>query len=140
QFDTQALKGKPVFYTFLDAIAGNKKQLREYAGALKTYKQITSRLEELTGQQETWQKEADYNQFLLEELEGGNWQANEIETLSEQIRQIEHAGQIAQSLQAVQFTLEDSDAAVNPVLKKLLQSLQDIEQYFPAVAELCGRL
>src|SRR5690606_15638455 len=80
QFDTQALKGKPVFYTFLDAIAGNKKQLREYTEALKTYKQITNRLEELTGKQEAWQKEADYNQFLLEELEGGNWQANEIET------------------------------------------------------------
>lgn len=140
QFDTQALKGKPAFYAFLDAIAGNKKLLSEYTGALKTYKAIGTRLEELMERQEAWQKEADYNQFLLDELEGADWQADEIETLTEQIRQIEHAGQITQALQAVQFTLEDSDAAVNQTLKKLLQSLQEIERYFPAAAELSGRL
>lgn len=140
QFDTQALKGKPVFYTFLDAIAGNKKQLRAYTEALKEYKTISSRLETLITQQNAWQKEADYNQFLLEELESADWQPDEIENLSEQLRQIEHSEQITQGLQAVQYTLEDSDAAVNPALRKLLQNLQEIEQYFPSAGELSARL
>src|SRR5690606_14688398 len=68
QFDHLALDDSHFQMDVLDAVAGNATLRKEYSGYYTEYKIVSKKLQELQTRKTEWQKESDYKQFLLDEL------------------------------------------------------------------------
>lgn len=87
-----------------------------------------------------WQKEADYKQFLFDELAEANFQSGELETTEEKLQQLGHAEQILQTLQATHHQLEVAEPAINSELRRLCQQLSHIAPVFPIAENIAERI
>lgn len=140
QFDNRALDDSRFMYQSLDAVAGHLPAVKQYQQDFEQYKQLQKSYLSLTAAQQQWQKEADYNQFLFEELEAANFQADEIEQLELQLKQLSHTELIQNTLSESNHLLAESEQPIIAEVRKLAQQLQQLESYFPEAAALGQRL
>lgn len=140
QFDNFALKDRAFVFEVVDAISDNKNLLSTYKIGFTEYKKLEKKLETALFQQQEWQKESDYKQFLFDELDQAGFKENEIEEAELSIRQLSHAEQIKISLANVYQLLESSEPSINSNLKLCLQLLNGISEVFPNSVELAKRL
>lgn len=140
QFDNLAVKDQLFPYEILDALAGNADKLKTYQDHYKSYTQLQKQLEELLANKHNFQQELDYKQYLLNELKEFDVQENELETVAEELKTLEHAEEIQQGLQGVLFALEEDENAITHQLKKAVQALQQISRYLPEADALQQRM
>lgn len=140
QFDNRALDDSRFMYQSLDAVSGHLPAVKQYQQDFEQYKQLQKSYLSLTAAQQQWQKEADYNQFLFEELETANFQADEIEQLELQLKQLSHTELIQNTLSESNHLLAESEQPIIAEVRKLAQQLQQLESYFPEAAALGQRL
>ncbi|OSZ81790.1 DNA repair protein RecN [Chitinophagaceae bacterium IBVUCB1] len=131
QFGHLALQEDAFQYDVIDAVAQNKAEREAYTTLYLQYKQVKASLDVLYKQQAQQQKDADYKQFLLNELEEANFADNEIEDAAQQLKQLEHAEKILSALQSSRYVLVEGDAPLVNELKKLVQQLQAIIDVLP---------
>lgn len=140
QFDHLALQNQLFQINVLDAVGGNAALRKEYAQLFQRYRKVNQELNEKNGQQQQWQKEADYKQFLLDELLEANFSEGEVEDAAVQLKTISHAENIHQVLQSSYYSLEEGEQPINNEVRKIAQQLQGITEYLPEAADLVGRL
>lgn len=140
QFDNRALEQNAFMYEVLDAVAENQAPLAAYQEKFSAYKQLQQEYRVLAGNQDRWQKEADYKQFLFNELEEAAFVSHEIEDADQALKQLSHAEQIRSVLQTVYGSLEESEQPLNNELKRLLQQLQSITTVQPEAGVLATRM
>jgi len=140
QFDNYVLKDREFMYEVVDAISENQKLIIAYRTEFKHYKKLAKDLELVITNQQEWQKEADYKQFLFDELETAAFQENEIEDSEISIRQLSHAEQIKMVLSSVFQILEADELAVTTSLKRSVQLLNGISEVYPDALELGKRM
>lgn len=140
QFDHLALRDDSFQLDVLDALAGNASLLQEYASAFQTWREARAELEALQEKQQQWQKEADYKQFLFDELEQISFQDNEIEEAEAQLKRLNHAEKILAVLDAVRMTMEEGEQPLLNELRKCSQQLSSIAEWLPASVPLNDRL
>lgn len=140
QFDNRALDDSRFMYQSLDAVSGHLPAVKQYQQDFEQYKQLQKSYLSLTAAQQQWQKEADYNQFLFEELEIANFQADEIEQLELQLKQLSHTELIQNTLSESNHLLAESEQPIIVEVRKLAQQLQQLEGYYPEAAALGQRL
>ncbi len=125
--------------TSLDIYAGNLSYLKNYNDTYRKYKALESEYKKLTGQLAQAQKELDYHTFLLNELEEANLQAEEQETLENELKQLENAEDIKLKLtQAVQY-LSESEFNITSALKDTAYLLGQLAQFSPTYEALRTR-
>ncbi len=140
QFDHLALQDDRFALDVIDALAGNMELRSDYEKAYSTYKKATGKLQSLLQQQRQWQQEADYKQFLYDELHEANFKEGEVEDADQQLRQMSHTERI---LSVLQSALQSLDLGEQPLLQELRrqqQQLAGIGGIFPAVEPLVVRL
>jgi len=140
QFDNRALQENAFMYEVIDAVADNHTLLQEYKTAFMHYRQLQQQYRKLEESHAAWQKEADYKQFLFDELEQAAFRAGEIEEAETQLKQLSHAEQIKSTLQMSYSLLEESEQPLNQELKRVLQQLQSIAGLQPGAEELTHRM
>lgn len=140
QFDLRAMEQEDFLYEVVDAVADTRKMRNQYQQSFHQYRQTQHAYQKLEAEQLQWQKEADYKQFLFEELEQANLSPGEIELATIHLKQLEHAEQILNTLHTVHDVLEGSEQPVNHELKRALQQLQTIASVFPEADALTQRL
>lgn len=140
QFGHLALRDDHFQLDVVDAIAANHTLLKNYRAAYKNYKTLKRKLEEAQAQQEKIQQEADYKQYLLEELEHAAFKKEEIETTETQLKKLANAAQILSILSAAKYTLEEGEQPIINELKKISQQLQSIETVLPEITPQLKRL
>lgn len=124
----------------LDAIAQNGAEAKSYRKLYERYTQKKQELSILRHRQAAWQKEADYKQYLYDELVEANFKNDEIEQLGQQLKQLTHAERVLNVLQGAQHMLAESEQPVLNELKKVMQQLQGITDILPYAAVLVERL
>ncbi|TDS16283.1 DNA repair protein RecN [Sphingobacterium paludis] len=124
----------------LDSMAKNQEILAAYRTALKGYKDKVQILEQLQADIHTTNAELDFNQFQFDELQEAQLQEGEQEQLEEEINQLENAEEIKRGLLGASHLLDEQDMSVNQALKDVLQHLQAVQRYLPAVTTLAERL
>lgn len=124
----------------LDSVAENSTLLSQYKTSFKQYKQTNTALKELLEEVKQAQTEADYHQFLFDELAEAKLVANEQELLEQEQNQLSHAEEIKRSLLGANFALNDQEQATINLLKEALSQLQQAERYLPNLHELTERL
>lgn len=140
QFDNRSLDDSQFMYEALDAVAETQELADAYRNAYNTFKALQRRAQQIEQEQVSWQKEADYNQFLFEELEAANFQENELEDLEIQLKQLSNAELIRNTLTESCIILSEGEQPVNTELRRVAQQIQQLSAVFPAAESLAGRL
>jgi DNA repair protein RecN (Recombination protein N) len=140
QFDHLALQNDRFALDVIDALAGNGEQRSEYEKAYSAYKKAAEKLQGLLQQQRQWQQEADYKQFLYDELHEAHFKEGEIEDADQQLRQMSHTERILSVLQGALHSFDLCEQPLLPELRRTQQQLTGIAGIFPAVEPLLGRL
>lgn len=126
QFDNLAIEEDAFQMSVLDALADNASIKAQYQTVYQQYQATAAQLARQTELQEQFQKEADYKQFLFEELEQANWQPNEIEDAEMQLKQLGAAEKIISTLKQTRFLLDDGDQPLTVELKRQAQQMNAI--------------
>ena len=124
----------------LDSVAGNQQLLAKYGQLFRLYKKTQAELvamQDTVRQEET---EADYHQYLYDELEAARLAPGEQEELQTEQRQLEHAEEIKRGLRSTLFALQDGETNVLDLVREALQQLQQAERYLPSLTDQVERL
>jgi DNA repair protein RecN (Recombination protein N) len=124
QFDNAELTGSDYQRKTVDLIAGCEKEVTEYNSSFGIFKTLNNEIESLKQKAGLEQKERDYRQFLLDELEKASFTNNEIESAADELELLEHSEEIAAVLSQFKFLLQEGDEAFIPKIKTLLQKIR----------------
>lgn len=140
QFDNHAIEDDNFQLSVIDSLAGNAPLREQYTLHYNQYQQLSRELNSKTAQQAQWQKDADYKQFLFDELEQLSFVPDEIESAESQLKQFSAAERIIGVLQQARYVLEESEQPLTNELKRQAQQLQGIADVMPEVQSLNERL
>lgn len=139
QHDNLMLGAADYQLSLIDAFAESRSELNAYSSAYKQYQKTKKALDKLSKEAFDLRKEADYNQFQLEELSAVKLVAGEQPELEEQQRVLEHAEEIKAKINEIleQFNAEQFGAL--PRLGQVNQSLGQLARFGQVFVELKER-
>lgn len=140
QFGHLALAEDDFVINAVDAIAGTLAQAAAYRQMFAACRHLQKELAAIRARQAAAQQEADYKQYLFDELAEAAFGNNEIEDADQQLRQMAHAGRILAVLQAAADALAGGEQPMVNELRRLGQQFSSIAELLPGVAELQARL
>ena len=140
QFDTLELGEADFQREVLDALAGNQALLKQYREDFHALQNRRKQLADLKAQQQQFQKEKDYHQFLFDELDELRLQPNELENIEQELQLLSNAENIKTALGQVTDVLSNSDTPLVQQLKQLVHQLQAYRELHTQLPELISRL
>ncbi len=140
QFDTLELGDSDFQRQVLDGLAANGDLLQQFQTLYRQWFQQKNALDELLKQKETFQKEADYHQYIFNELEQLDLRENELETLETELKLLANSEGIKTALEKVCFDLMESEQPLVQQLKLLANQLQPFAAYHEALPAIVERL
>lgn len=140
QFDSLELGDSDFQREVLDALAANQSMLQEYQHIFRNWQLSVKKLEELKEQKSAFNKEADYHQFLFDELNELSLKENELEELDQELKVLNSSEGIKAALTKVYFDLRESDQPVVTLLKQMIQQLQPFASMHKDLQVLIERL
>ena len=112
QFDTLDIHQIDFHVQVVDAIADNKILMQTYLDQYKRYKMLSKRKEELEYAQAESLREKDFVMFQLKELLEANLESGEQQGLEKEIKILENAGDIKQTLSGIYGQLAEHEGAL----------------------------
>jgi DNA repair protein RecN (Recombination protein N) len=140
QFDTLELGETDFQREVIDALANHTPILDKYQKFFKQWQQVKKEWEALKDQKRQFDKEADYNQFQFNELEEAGFKEDEIENIDVELKMLNHAEGIKETLTKVYFELQENETPLVQQLKSLQNQLHVYSSYHNDLPELIQRL
>ncbi len=140
QFDHLALEDDNFQMEAIDAIGGIAEAAANYRILYYKHKSVKQKLADNRERQALWQKEADYKQYLLDELTQAAFKEGEVEQADQQLKQMSHAERILSVLQASRNILDEGEQPLVNELKRMSQQLQGITDVMPELKPLQERI
>ena len=140
QFDTLELGDTDFQRTVLDALANQAETIVTYQAIFKQWNQAKQNLAALQNQKANFTKEADYNQFLFDELNELNLQENELENLDLELKTLSNSEGIKGALNKVYHELKESEQPIVTALKQLSNQLNAFANYHSELPIIIARL
>lgn len=129
QFETSNLFSEAYQFKIIDGLSENKNLIENYQKDFSELLKLKKEVEKLKNQLSEGNRESDYKQFLLEELEAANLENVNFELLQSQISLAENKGTISELLAQI-FARTDQDEI------GVFDSLYDIKNKLNKIAEL----
>lgn len=124
----------------LDSVAGNDSLRKDFASKLHAFKLAKKDLEELIARAERNAAEADYKQFLFDELEAAQLKPGEAQGLEEEQTQLSHAEEIQSGLAGAVSLLIEQEGHAESLMREALQMLSKSSTYMTQLEEPESRL
>jgi len=140
QFGHLALEEDNFQMEALDAIGNTAAIAASYHKLYVRHKKVKQQLTEQTELRAKWQQEADYKQYLLDELVQAGFKENEIEDAEQQLKQMAHAERIISVLQGAQIILDEGEQPLVNELKRISQQMAGITDVLPGIKPLQERI
>lgn len=140
QFETSSLFSEEYQFKIIDGLSENKRLISAYQQDFNTYQKLNKTLQELENQLENSNKEADYQNFLLSELEEIDLESIDLEELKNQISIGENAGNIIENLNYISGRFYQEEIGVLDGLNDINNKIQKIAENSPHFKELSKRL
>ena len=140
QNDTLKLGGQEFQLQVLDIYGDNRELLDRYQQQYQQWTALKAEHQRLLSRSGEQQKEADYRNFLLNELEAANLDPAEQEHLEESLRLMENAEEIKLQIQGCLQALEQGDYGASQQLSGSIQMLVKIAGYASQYQSLKERL
>lgn len=129
QFETSNLFSEAYQFKIIDGLSENKNLIENYQNDFSELLKLKKEVEKLKNQLSEGNKESDYKQFLLEELEAANLENVNYELLQSQISLAENKGTISELLAQIFARTDQNEVGV-------FDSLYDIKNKLNKIAEL----
>ncbi|MDQ3535346.1 MAG: DNA repair protein RecN [Bacteroidota bacterium] len=140
QHDTLLLGSNSYQLSIIDNYARNHILFEDYKTSYHQYVQLHKQYESLLQGAEDLKNEADYHQFLWEEISSANLQEGEQEEMEEELKKLENAEEIKLKLNEVVLYLNNSEYAVQSSLYTAINALHQVSDYSQQYASLKDRL
>lgn len=140
QHETLELGHQSFQLQLMDAYAENQQVRDTYRDAWVTYVDAKTKFEQLNEEATTLRNEADYIHFQLEELTKAGFEENEQASLENELKIMEHAGEIKTRFNAILQLLNDSEFSTQQSLSDVRAHLQNISAWSPTYETLFQRL
>ncbi|MDM1049067.1 DNA repair protein RecN [Sphingobacterium hotanense] len=124
----------------LDTVAQQQALLNECKTTYLSYKKSIASLQALEEELAKSRAEYDFNQFVFNELEQANLQADEQETLETEQNQLENAEEIKRHFHGAANLMQSEEVNVLDGLKSVLSFVQNGTKYLPSAEALQERL
>ncbi len=142
QHEHQSLLYKKNHLAILDLFARDtiKEQKAELREAYEVYKQYKDELKEANLDEKERNKEINFLQFEIEEIQSANLKEPEDEVLEEQYRRMVNGKKITGSLEAAYRYTANADGNASDALSRAIHALQDATRYDERAARLFDQL
>lgn len=140
QFDTLSLGESGFQRQVVDALAGQTMVVYNYAEIYHQWQNVKQEIERLKFDKQQFEKDADYNRFLFNELEEANFKPDELEQLHTDLTVMNNAEGIRTVLEKTGYVLSGSEEPVVQQLKKVVNQLNSFQEYNPLLPGLIQRL
>jgi DNA repair protein RecN (Recombination protein N) len=124
----------------LDSYAKNINILKQYRQEYIKYMQLKSELKDLTEKELQANKDKDYYQFLFDEIEKAGISEDEQKNLEKEIEVLNNSELIKKNLSQSVDLLDNSENNLISHLNEILNYLQKIQDFHPAISDLTKRL
>ncbi|MBE0647704.1 MAG: DNA repair protein RecN [Bacteroidales bacterium] len=124
----------------LDDFASVQPQVSEFRVKFADLKKKQAELQNLKVEEAQMRGEADYLNFLLEELDKALLVEGEQQELEEKLALLTHAEEIKSGLSYSSHLLEDSDSNLLKILGETITTLRNASRFHTEVAGIVGRL
>lgn len=139
QHDSVLLGSNEYQLEIVDTYAQDDNLLRQYRLDYQDYRSKRTAYEQLQAEASAMRKEFDYNNFLYEELSRAQLQADEQETLEQELNILENAEEIKERLQLAYEYLDNSEQSVIDYLKSAVGNLTYISKLSDQYEQLLQR-
>lgn len=140
QFDTLELGDTDFQRNVIDALADNFDKISKYSTTYKQWQNVKADLQALQSTKSNFQKEADYHQFLFDELNDLSLKENELEELEAEQALLSNSEAIKNTLSKVYFELKESEQPIVSQLKQFIHLLHPYSNIHPGLHALVERL
>ena len=140
QHETLMLGTSKFQLDIIDDYAQNNQELLGYRRIFNDFQEKRRIHEELVSESAELRKEADYNQFLFDELDKANFNANEQDELEAEVKKLENAEEIKQKLNEALTYIDLAETSMNSVGYDLKNAINQISSYSGSYAKLNERI
>jgi DNA repair protein RecN (Recombination protein N) len=140
QFETSDLFTEQFQFGILDGLAKNKNLLADYQKHFSAHQTIKREIEQLRSALAENNKESDYKNFLLAELEEIQLESLDFDEIRNQLSTQENAGQISENLSEIISKLNQEDFGILPGLFEIKNKTAKLSEISSDYQELSQRL
>ncbi len=140
QHETLQLSAQQYQLELIDSVAVNGALLNDYQAQFKAFKEKEKIYLELISEGNALKKEADYHQFLFDELDQAQLQSDEQESLEEDVARLENAEEIKTELNRALQISDQSEYNLLSMLTELKQVLSGLSSYSTSYETLKTRI
>jgi len=140
QFDTLELGENRFQLEVMDALAGQGEALASYRAVYREWQTAARELATLRGQQQQFNKERDYNQFLFDELNEASFRENELEELDQELKLLSNSEGIKTALSKIYYEMQEGEQPLVQQLRVLQHTMEGYAVYDAELARLSERM
>ncbi len=140
QHDTLKLESNLYQLGLIDGFAQNTSIKSDYQAAFKDFKEKERIFNELVHESGELRKEADYNQFLFDELDKANLTSDEQEILEDEVKKLENAEEIKVRLNEAIGLIDQGEPSLNSMIFDLKSTLSQISGFSESYASIKDRV
>lgn len=140
QFETSNLFSEEYQFKIIDGLSENYETLEIYQKEFYNYQKLNKQLQEFEKQLSERNKEADYQIFLLNELEEANLDNTNLEELKSQVSIGENAEYILENLGQIFGKLQQEELGILDNLNEIKNKLSKISETSPNIESLSQRV
>ncbi len=140
QFETSNLFTSEYQFKIIDGLSGNKQIVEEYQKEFSDFQSLKIQLKKFQTQLSETNKESDYKEFLLNELEELKLDDVDYEDLQNQLSIQENAEMISENLAQVLSRFHQEEVGILSFFNEAKNKLSKIAEVSNGFAELDGRL
>ncbi len=126
QFETAQLLNANYQMKLLDGFCGNQAEITNFREIYKTYKNNISQLSQWKEKLNFNNQEADYQKFLLEELQSAQLDSLHFSELENQLKEMENAEQIGESYAEILQLFSDENIGIENAFQQIISKLQKV--------------
>lgn len=140
QFETSHLLNEKFQFNLIDGLAKNQTLLTDYQNHFTAFHQAKRNLKKYQNQLSEGQKEADYQHFLLTELEETDLENIDLDDLQNQLSILENAEEITENLSQIFAWVHQEEVGISDAMYRINQQLSKISTQSSHFQRLAERL
>lgn len=124
----------------IDLLAGNQSVLAQYTQLFARYRKKVKELDDLVASSDSLKREAEFKQFLFEELKRAAFKAGEQDEAEQEFAMLTHVEELRTAVQQSVEAISEDEIGCLSRLSQVSKSLADAGKYNTTISQLAERM
>ena len=140
QHQTRLINDERFQMLAIDSYANISGQVKDHAGLFAGYREMKKELQQLIDLEKQAKADADYYNFLFNELESAALKEDEQQPLEQELELLNHVEQIKSTVSKAVYSLSNSENSINQQLNTVYSLLTQVAKFDSSLEENIRRL